>query len=226
MTLGQLISEYCRENDISFREFGRRCGFSNSYISQLVADKNSKTGKPINPPVDTYIKIANGLGMSYEKMREKLDNPPPLVKGEVQRTPETKMPEFIPYIPSQTMVPVIGRVRCGAGGLAYEELQGVAMADVANPKEYFYLRAEGDSMEPKISEGDLVLIHRQEEVENGELAVVIIDGEEGTLKRFIKRDGAVILQSINPNYPPRIIFGEELKNVCIAGKAVELKRQL
>ena len=81
-------------------------------------------------------------------------------------------------------------------------------------------------MAPKITDGDLVLIHRQEEVENGELAVVIIDGEEGTLKKFQRKDGAVILQSLNPNYPPRVFIGEEMKNVYIAGKAVELKRVL
>jgi len=134
--------------------------------------------------------------------------------------------ETYDYKPSQMMIPVVGRVRCGVGGLAYEDLQGSAMADVGNPSEYFYLRAEGDSMAPKITDGDLVLIHRQEEVENGELAVVIIDGEEGTLKKFQRKNGAVILQSLNPNYPPRVFIGEEMKNVYIAGKAVELKRSL
>lgn len=134
--------------------------------------------------------------------------------------------ETYDYRPSHTMIPIVGRVRCGVGGLAYEDLQGSAMADVGNPSEYFYLRAEGDSMAPKITDGDLVLIHRQEEVENGELAVVIIDGEEGTLKKFQRKDGAVILQSLNPNYPPRVFIGEEMKNVYIAGKAVELKRVL
>lgn len=134
--------------------------------------------------------------------------------------------ETYEYKPSHTMIPIVGRVRCGVGGLAYEDLQGSAMADVGNPSEYFYLRAEGDSMAPKITDGDLVLIHRQEEVENGELAVVIIDGEEGTLKKFQRKDGAVILQSLNPNYPPRVFIGEEMKNVYIAGKAVELKRVL
>ena len=131
-----------------------------------------------------------------------------------------------PYTPARAMVPIIGAVRCGPGGLAFEDLQGAEIADVPNPAEYFYLRADGDSMEPKISAGDLVLIHKQEEVENGELAVVIINGEEGTLKRFMQKDGAVILQSFNPAYPPRIILGEELKLVRIAGKAVELKRKL
>lgn len=225
MKLSQIISNYVAENDMSYRDFGNKCGISNGYISMIVHENNPKTGKPPVPTLDAYTKIAHGLGMTLEALYSMLDDPPepPKVYPSAQ---VQKQLEFIPYIPSQTMVPIIGKVRCGAGGLAYEELQGVAMADVANPKEYFYLRAEGDSMEPKISDGDLVLIHRQEEVENGELAVVIINGEEGTLKRFIQKDGAVILQSINPNYPPRVIFGEELKNVCIAGKAVELKRQL
>ena len=156
------------------------------------------------------------------------------VEGDSSR-PKAIIKDDKPFIPgaetyplpaSRTMVPIVGKVRCGAGGLAYEELQGAAMADVGNPTEYFYLRAEGDSMEPTIRDGDLVLIHRQDLVENGELAVVIINGEEGTLKRFSQRDGAIILQSYNPNYPPRILIGEQAKDVRIAGRAVELKRQL
>lgn len=75
---------------------------------------------------------------------------------------------------------VVGSVRCGPNGLAYEEVEGAELADVPNPEEYFYLRATGDSMEPRIFEGDYVLVHIQEDVESGELAVVTIDGEELT----------------------------------------------
>lgn len=131
----------------------------------------------------------------------------------------------IPYTPGRSMIPVVGSVRCGPGGLAYQDLQGSELADVPNPDEYFYLRAEGDSMAPDIKEGDLVLVHQQEQVESGELAVVIVDGEEGMLKKFIRKGDAVVLQSFNPDYPPRVLVGEELEAMRIAGRVMEVKRK-
>ena len=125
-----------------------------------------------------------------------------------------------------TRVAVIGAVRCGPGGLAYHDIEGSELADVANPGEYFYLRATGNSMEPRIYEGDYVLVHIQEDVESGELAVVVIDGEEGTLKKVIKKGDAVILQAFNPEYPPRIFTGSEINQLCIVGKVVQLMRKM
>ncbi len=133
--------------------------------------------------------------------------------------------QTLPYTPSKNMVPIIGSVRCGPGGLAFEDLQGATTADVANTSEYFYLRAVGDSMEPQIFDGDLVLVHIQPDVDNGALAVVIIDGEEGTLKKYIKKENAVVLQSFNPAYPPRVLVGGEMREIRIAGKVVQSVRK-
>lgn len=139
--------------------------------------------------------------------------------------PFPPLPNAIPYTPARAMVPIVGSVRCGPGGLAYQELQGSELADVANPSEYFYLRAEGDSMLPDIRPGDLVLVHIQPEVDSGQLAVVTIDGEEGALKKFIQKDNAIILQSFNQAYPPRVFVGEEMTAVHVCGRVVETKRK-
>ena len=133
--------------------------------------------------------------------------------------------DTLPYTPPRAMVPIIGSVRCGSGGLALEEPQGYEGADVANAEDYFYLRATGDSMEPDVREGDLVLVHKQPQVESGELAVVVVNGEEGMLKRVILKPGAVILQSANPAHPPRVFIGDEAQLVRIAGKAVQSIRK-
>lgn len=134
--------------------------------------------------------------------------------------------EAMQSVNSSGNVPIIGAVRCGVGGLAYEDLQGAAAANVKNPSEYFYLRAEGDSMEPMVFAGDLVLVHIQDDIESGDIAVVIIDGEEGVLKKFIMRDGAVILQSFNPSYQPRIFIGDKINELRVVGKAVSVTREL
>ena len=120
-------------------------------------------------------------------------------------------------------IPVIGTVRAGYGALAFEEDYGSEVADVRRPEDYFYLMVRGDSMEPRISSGDLALVHRQPDVNSGELAVVLVDGEEGTLKKVIKKDGMLILQPFNPSYPAMIYSGEDLNYIQIVGKVVETK---
>jgi repressor LexA len=138
---------------------------------------------------------------------------------------ENPLPPNAYPVENLVAIPVMGSVRCGPGGLAYEEYEGFELADVKNPSEYFHLRVTGDSMEPDIKAGMLALVHKQEDVESGELAVVVIDGDEGTLKKVIKREGTIILQAFNPKVEPRIFTGEELSEVHIVGKVVETKRK-
>lgn len=163
-------------------------------------------------PREKLALIAGALNLPVEELAGPQDAPLPL--------------NAIPYTPARAMVKIIGSVRCGAGGLAVEEYIGVEPADVSNPDEYFYLIAEGDSMEPKIMEGDKVLVHRQEDVESGELAVVIVNGEEGTLKRVVKKPGLVVLEPLNHAHETRYFAGEEINTLRICGKAVEIKRKL
>lgn len=163
-------------------------------------------------PRDKLALIAGALNLPVEELAGPQEAPMP--------------PNAIPFSPARAMVKIIGSVRCGSGGLAVEEYVGVEPADVSNPDDYFYLIAEGDSMEPKIMAGDKVLVHRQEDVESGELAVVIVDGEEGTLKRVVKKPGLVILEPLNHAHPTRYFAGEEINTLRICGRAVEVKRKL
>ena len=79
-------------------------------------------------------------------------------------------------------------------------------------------------MEPRMSDGDLALVHRQPTLENGELGVLIFGTEgEGTLKKYIRRGNAVVLHPFNPAYEDMVLKGEELDHLYIAGKVVETK---
>jgi repressor LexA len=130
-------------------------------------------------------------------------------------------------------VPVIGTVRCGAGGVAYEYIdEYISVDDTYRPDEMRGFRAEGDSMEGDfIFDGDICLVHLQEEVSNGDIAVVVICDDlescEGTLKHVYKdADGTISLQASNPKYRPRFFKGEDVKKVHIVGKVVEVRRKL
>lgn len=101
-------------------------------------------------------------------------------------------------------VPIIGKISCGSGSMAYEDIEGYE----PTPKEWlqggdhFYLRAKGDSMiGARIFDGDLLLIRKQEEVENGAIAAVLI-GEDALLKRVFRNGDTLVLQSENSAYPP------------------------
>lgn len=124
-------------------------------------------------------------------------------------------------------VPVLGYVRAGIpieaveDILDYEEIS----QELANTGEFFALKIKGDSMEPKISEGDVVIVRRQEQVENGELAVVLVNGNDATVKRFYKNDSGITLISTNPAYPPFLYSKQEAAElpISVVGKVVELR---
>ena len=124
---------------------------------------------------------------------------------------------------TQCPIPVVGTVRAGYDALAFEEDYGTEYASVKDPQNYFYLVVKGDSMEPRISDGDLALIHRQNTLDNGDLGVMVYGDGNGTLKKYIQRGNAVVLHPFNPDYEDLIIRGEELDHLYIAGKVVETK---
>ena len=125
---------------------------------------------------------------------------------------------------TESQVPVVGTVRAGYGALAFEEDYGKEYACVKDPENYFFLVVKGDSMEPRISDGDLALVHRQNTLDNGDLGVLVYGSDgEGTLKKYIQRGNSVVLHPFNPAYEEMVIKGEELDHLYIAGKVVETK---
>ncbi|MBQ8610351.1 MAG: helix-turn-helix domain-containing protein [Oscillospiraceae bacterium] len=123
----------------------------------------------------------------------------------------------------EALVPVVGSVRAGYGALAFEEDYGTEPANVRDPENYLYLIVKGDSMEPRIFDGDYALVHKQNTLENGDLGVLIYGDEEATLKRYIRRGNAVILEPFNPDYEPLVIEGEALEHLHIVGKVRETR---
>lgn len=122
-------------------------------------------------------------------------------------------------------IPIVGSVKCGPNGLAYEYLEGYVFVDDSLTGDITAFVCKGDSMKDLgISEGDIAIVRRQCTIENGELAVVIINGEEGTLKRVRYHDNVMILEAANPAYPPRIFSGKEMNVVKIFGKVIQVRK--
>lgn len=91
--------------------------------------------------------------------------------------------------------------------------------------EYFALRIKGDSMEPRMFEGDTVIVRHQPSVESGEIAIVAINGDEATCKKVTYTADGMILNSLNPKYEPRFFSNERVQKlpVRILGKVVEIR---
>ncbi len=125
-------------------------------------------------------------------------------------------------------IPVLGYVRAGVPintieeVIDYEEIH----PDLAASGDYFALQVKGDSMEPKFSEGDVVIVREQPDVESGEIAIVLINGDEGTVKKLVKYDnGSIALVASNPAYTPMMFTPQQIEElpVRVVGKVVELR---
>ena len=124
-------------------------------------------------------------------------------------------------------IPVLGYITCGEPILADEnvtEYREVFNNDL--PKgNLFFLQAKGDSMEPKIPDGSYVMLRKQPDVESGEIAAVIVNGDnEATLKRVRKLDNTILLEALHEKYAPYII--NENNPARIIGKAVKVEYKL
>lgn len=124
-------------------------------------------------------------------------------------------------------IPILGRIAAGAPIYAEENIEGYTFTDLNGGAEYFALRVRGDSMNAvRIYDGDIVIIRRQDIVENGEIAAVLIDDQDATLKRFSRTGDIVTLmpQSTNPVHQP-FVFDLKKTNVKILGLVVKVEFQ-
>ncbi|MCL2512362.1 MAG: helix-turn-helix domain-containing protein [Oscillospiraceae bacterium] len=116
-------------------------------------------------------------------------------------------------------IPLLGEIACGEPLLAEEYFEGYVESGT-DIRADFALRCKGDSMiNARIQDGDIVFIRKQPDVDNGEIAAVIIE-DEATLKRVYKEDGRVILMAENQKFKPLVYSGSELEQISIIGKAI------
>lgn len=118
------------------------------------------------------------------------------------------------------MIPVYESVSAGFGAHAEDMIVDFCPFIIASEHEAaetIAIRVSGDSMSPKIEDGDIIQVHKQDTVDNGDIAVILIDGDEGVVKRVLFGKNWVELQSINPNYPPRRFVGRDMERLRIVG---------
>lgn len=125
---------------------------------------------------------------------------------------------------------ILGRV---AAGIPIEAVENIIdteeiTEELAKTGKFFGLRIQGDSMEPDIHNGDIVIVRQQEDAESDEIVIALVNGNDGVCKRLKKYENSIALVSINANYEPMYFTNEQIadKPVRIIGKVVELRRKM
>lgn len=205
-------------NDIRNRIFQKKSELNLSY-----QDMSEKTGLS-KSTLQRYITgdIRN-LGLDkLEILAKALDVTPSYLMGWEDENKDPIL-ENIPGIitPVQMKkIPILGTIACGDPIFAQENYDGYFMIDKNLPEADFILRAKGDSMiEAHIFDGDLVFLRKTSDVDDGQIAAVLID-DEATLKRVSRDKDTVILQPCNKDYKPIIVQEKDDKQVLILGEMV------
>lgn len=203
MTIGQRIKERREELDITQDELAKRLGYkSRSSINKIELD------------------IYNLKQSKIKAIADALQTTPGYIMG------WNDTDQYVLPISVQSL-PLLGNISCGNPILADEHIE-LYVELTTKIKADFCLKAKGDSMiNARIHDGDIVFIRKQDTVENGEIAAVII-GDEATLKRvfYYPDEGKLVLQSENPKYEPFVYIGDELNTVKILGKAVAFQSDI
>lgn len=201
-------------------EYASNAGVSLTYVSELIRQERT------NPPQPKTLKklaiAARGI-ITYEELMQAAGHFPSYPSG----TSDEKIFGKVTLKDTENgcLIPIVGAVHCGPGGVAYEEPQG-QIAVGSGQDHLFALYCKGQSMTGLgIFEGDIAIIEPQTTIRNGDLAVVVIEEEEGTLKKFYKKDKMIILEAANPDYPTRILTGSDLDHFYIVGKVIETRRR-
>lgn len=185
------------------------------YVSQQAVGKWERNESTPNP--ETIAKIAEIFGVTTDYLIGRDEAP----KG------ETVIWEGNEYRTVGKWIPVLGSVPAGVPIQAIEDITDYEeiTPEMAANGEYFALKIKGNSMEPKISDGDVVIVRLQDDVDSGDTAIVLVNGDEATCKKIKKTPDGVMLIPTNPDYEPWFYTNEEVvsKPVRILGKVVELR---
>lgn len=204
MEMGQKIYNLRTQKGLTLEDLGNMVGVGKSTVRKW------ENGMIANMKRDKILKVSEALGttpaylMGWEE-EEKIISLDNVYQIELKR------------------FPMLGEIACGIPKYANEDRESYIMAGT-DIKADFCLVAKGDSMiNARIHDGDIVFVKKQDMVENGEIAVVVVNNDsEATLKRFFyyREKALLILKAENPAYEDLIFTEEELNNIHILGKAI------
>lgn len=247
MTAGKRIRDIRKSKHLTQKQLGELAGIAEPTIRRYELEK-------LNPKYETLEKIAAALGvhafdlMGIGDQREDMtchedrisavrprqgalqNRDGKYESGESSAAEPAPAPPLPPNAESIDFsryhrIPILGRISAGLPIYAEQNIEGYTLTGLNGGGEYFALRVTGDSMNAiGINDGYLIIVRRQDEVENGEVAVVLVDGDDATVKRFYATDTTVTLmpQSTNPKHQPQI-YDLRQTSIRVLGKVVKVE---
>ena len=204
-SVGDRIREKRESLGMSQEELAKKLGYkSRSSINKIETDERNLTQSKIKSIADALLTTPSYI-MGWDE-------------------PKEEIPSNFKPMPEMRQIPRVGRIACGEPITAEENIEGYDETPAGWHAD-FSLLCVGDSMSPKIEDGDVVAIRCQPQVNNGEIAAVRI-GDEATLKMVFLHQDYIELRPVNPTYPSIIRRLEEMEEIRIEGKAVGLCRDL
>ena len=202
------------EHRLSQEQFARRLHVTQGAVSQW------ESGRTL-PDTAILLMIASEFNVPLDFLNAELPERDFESLAEMRRKPQEPSFPFVTI--RRKAVPIVGEIACGTPIAAEQNIEGYA--DVADGIRADYaLKCKGDSMKPTFLDGDIVLIRQQEDVDDGQIAVVLIDGE-ATLKRVYHEKTGILLVADNPSFPPiRIEYPDDSPR--IQGFAVGFTRMI
>lgn len=208
MTVGDRIKEIRNRIGLSQVDFADRINVSKQTLYKY--ENNIITNIP-SDKIEAVSKIGN-VSPSY------------LMGWDNNVTPVTNGKKHKKY---GTTINVLGRVAAGVPLEAIEDIIDTEeiSEELASTGEFFGLQIHGDSMEPRMNEGDVVIVRQQEDAESGDIVIAMINGCDATCKRLKKYADGIMLLSNNPKYEPMVFSSEDIteKPVKIIGRVMELR---
>jgi len=197
----------------SLRVFAEQCGISHTHLDSIEKGSDPRTGKAVSIGLETLEKLSLATGIPIQGLASLTMEP------DDQNTP--------PPSTGGKWIPVLGDV---AGGIPIEAVQDIIgheeiSLQMAQQGEHFGLRVRGDSMEPRICDGDVVIVRQQPSAEDGDVAVVLVNGDVATVKKIKHSAGGIMLIPNNPKHETMFYSGNDCEKlpVVILGKVVELR---
>lgn len=203
------LKEIMREKNMRQIDVANKSGISKGRVSRWMSGENIPYG-------ESLAKLAEALGVSVDRLLGKTDPIERFIKGDT--TEDIELPFNL-----DTLVPVLGTVAAGVPIEAQEDVVGeIPVLDKQGG--FFALKVKGDSMSPRIMDGDIVLVKPQDFAEDGDLVIALVDGD-ATCKVLKRSHGAVSLVPFNAAYLPFVYTGSEAEGMRILGKVVESRHE-
>ena len=208
--LGNYLKSIREGLDYSTHQISRLCDISQSFISLM---ENGK--RKANPVI--LKKLSDIYFLDYVDLLKKAgyDDLVHLLNINTNIQDITKN--------NKQVFPLLGVVKAGYNYLASENIIGYVAIDknLPDPENYFALKVTGDSMQPVLYEDDIVIVHKQDDIESGQIGIILVDNEEATVKKIIKHENWIELIAFNSYYPPKKL--DKNTKFKIIGKVVEAR---